>query len=318
MSATSTSDYNLRRPTPQKFTSSKSVPGFDEVVNMTDFFHNKSRSSSIHSVLSDHSLTFGKPKTFNDLFKDKDFEVSPFKPSMNESAIKQKVSLVISRLEDDSAAPPSTSQNKTEPYAAAHAVSRDSGFNEVQSDSGGSSEGAFTDVMNRRSKVTSVKERRILTSVSEVNTAVGAQTVNGEEEAHISFESNSSDEEIDVVTDHDDVQVKDVDDNDNNDDDDDGGGDDDDNNNLNNKKAELSVEQTGAVAKTRKKEAHNQEKPDTNRTNKEESSNSSTSSDKVHGLVRLCSSFLAYSQGSCKQTPCKFKKVVITVAGNLQ
>lgn len=261
-----------QRLTPQKSTTSKSVPGFEEVVNMADFFHNKtSRSSSAHSALSDHSLTFGKPRAFSDLFKEKDFEVSPFKRSVNDSAIKQKVNMAISRLEDDSPSPLCTSQNKTKANAPVHAVSRDSGFNDVQSDSGGSSEGAFTDVMNRRSKETSVKEGGMSTSVSEVNTDVRAQNVNKEEEVHISFESNSSDEEIDVVTDGE--QIKD--------------GVDGDNDNLTTKNTELSAEEAGHVVKTRSKEAQKHQNPETKRTNKVEHSHSSTSSDKVNNLARL-------------------------------
>ena len=279
-SATLKSDTELQRLTPQKLTTTKSVPGFDEVVNMADFFCNKtSHSSSAQSVLSDHSLSFGKPRAFSDLFKDKDFQVSPFKRSVNDNAIKQKVSLVISRLEDDSAAPPSTSQNRTEPRALVHAVSRDSGFNDLQSDSGGSSEGAFTDVMNRRSsRATLVEEVRISTSLSEVYTTAGAQTVNEKEEVHISFESNSSDEEIDVGTEG--VQLE-------------ADGDDDNNNKLtidNNTKLttiESSVEQAGRVAKTKNKETHNKEKTETMRTDEVEPSHSSSSSDKVHSLFRL-------------------------------
>lgn len=332
-SATLKSDSTLQRATPQKLTTSRSVPGFDEVVNMADFFHNK--TSSACSGLSDQSLTFGKPRAFTDLLKDKDFQVSPFKPSVNDSAIKQKVRMVISRLEDDSAVPVSKSQNKTEPNALLQAVSRDSGFNDVQSDSGGSSEGAFTDVMNRRGRVTLAKEGRTPKSVSDVNTAAGAQTVNEGEEVHISFESNSSDEEIDVVTE--DVQL-------NNDDDDDGdgGGGHDNSNNLTPKSKELSVEQTrgitktrkrkadsqekpetrrtdetpeikelsveqtGGITKTRKREVKSQEKPETKRTNEMESSYSSISSDKVHNQVRLdqyCQVFSLFLRASALLDP---------------
>lgn len=262
----------MQRLMPQKSTTSKSVPGFDEVVNMADFFHNKtSRNASAHLALSDHSLTFGKPQAFSDLFKEKDFEVSPFKRSVNDSAIKQKVNMAISRLEDDSPSSLNTSQNKTKANGPMHAISRDSGFNDVQSDSGGSSEGAFTDVMNRRSKKTSVKEGGISTSASEVNTVVRAQNVNEEEEVHISFESNSSDEEIDVVTDGE--QIKD--------------GVDEDNDNLTTKNTELSAEQAEGVVKTRSKEAQKHANPEPKRTSKVEHSHSSTSSDKVNNLARL-------------------------------
>ena len=77
---------------------------------------------------------------------------------MNDIAIKQKVQMVLNRLEDDSAIPLSKSQNKAEPNALLQALSRDSGFTDLQSDSGGSSEGAFTDVRNRGDRVTSVTE----------------------------------------------------------------------------------------------------------------------------------------------------------------
>lgn len=201
---------------------------------MADFFHsNKTvHSSSAHSMLSDQSQMFGKPRAFNEFLRDKDFEVSPFKPSLNDSAIKQKVSMVISRLEDDSShsTAPQKSRNRKEPNAP---VCRDSGFNDMQSDSGGSSEGTFTDVINKKGRVTSVKEGTIPTNITDVNTAVGAQTVDKEQEVHISFESDN-DEEIDVETE--DVQVDDegegeVDNNDQEDDDSNDGDDDDDNNN---------------------------------------------------------------------------------------
>ena len=81
--------------------SSTSVKTFDDVVKMAEE-HDKSssHSSSFLSLLPDHSLTSAKPKMFTAFLKDKEFEVSPFKPSVNDSTIKQKVSMVLSRLED--------------------------------------------------------------------------------------------------------------------------------------------------------------------------------------------------------------------------
>ena len=315
-SAALKSDSNLQGGTPQKLSTSRSVPGFDEVVNMADFFHSKtSHNSTAGSGLSDPSTNFGKPRVLTDFLKDKDFLVSPFKPSVNDSAIKQKVQMALSRLEDDSAVPLSRSQNKAEPNALLKAISRDSGFTDLQSDSGGSSEGAFTDVMNRRGKVTSVNKGRTPKSVSGVNNATRVQTINEGEEVHISFESNSSDEEIDVMTE--DVQVID-------DDDDDGGGGGHDNSNVTvpkskeffveraggvtrtrkredgsqekpetrstnetPKSGEIPVKQTGGViTRTRKREAVSQEKPETQGTNEMETSHSSTSLDKEHNEVR--------------------------------
>ena len=313
MSAALKSDSGSQRGTPQKLSTSRSVPGFDEVVNMADFFHSKTSHSSIAcSEHSDASMTFGKPRAVTDFLKDKDFLVSPFKPTVNDSAIKQKVQIVLSRLEDDSTVPLSRSQNKAEPSALLQATSRDSGFTDLQSDSGGSSEGAFTDVMNRGSRVNSVKEGRTPKHLSDVNNAVEAQTVNKGEELHMSFESNSSDEEIDIMTE--DVQV----------DDDNvyGGGDHDNSNsamrkskefsvektggvtrttkrgdgskekpetkrtNETPKSREMSVKQTGVVTRTRKKEADSQEKQVTQGTNEMETSHSSTSSDKEYNQVR--------------------------------
>lgn len=313
MSAALKNDSSSQRGTPQKLSTSRSVPGFDEVVNMADFFHSKTSHSSIAcSEHSDASMTFGKPRAVTDFLKDKDFLVSPFKPTVNDSTIKQKVQMVLSRLEDDSTVPLSRSQNKAEPNGLLQATSRDSGFTDLQSDSGGSSEGAFTDVMNRRSRVNSVKEGRTPKCLSDVNNAVEAQTVNKGEELHMSFESNSSDEEIDIMTE--DVQV----------DDDNvcgGGGHDNSNSairkseefsvektggvtrttkrgdgskektetrrtNETPKSQEMSVKQTGVVTRTRKKEADSQEKQVTQGTNEMETSHSSASSDKEYNQVR--------------------------------
>lgn len=253
-------DSNLQRGTPLKLSTSASVAGFDEVVNMAEFFHRKTSHRSIGSSgLSDPSVSLGRPRTFTEFLKEKDFQVSPFKPSVNDIAIKQKVQMVLNRLEDDSAIPLSKSQNQVEPNALLQAPSRDSGFTDLQSDSGGSSEGTFTDVKNRGDRVTSVKEGRTLKSVSNVNNPAVAQTVDEGEEVHISFESNSSDEEIDVMT-----EYEQTDDNDGG-----GGGD-------NNKSATLtrrSVEQTGVITRTREIEGNIQEKPGTRRTNDTPKSN---------------------------------------------
>ena len=256
-------DSNVQRGTPLKLSTSRSVAGFDEVVNMAEFFHSKTSHRSINcSGQSDPSVSLGKPRTFTEFLKDKDFQVSPFKPSVNDIAIKQKVQMVLNRLEDDSATSLSKSQNKAEPVALLQALSRDSGFTDLQSDSGGSSEGVFTDVRSRGDRVTSMKEGRTLKIVSEDNNAATAQTANEGEELHISFESNSE-EEIDVMTE--DVQVDDDDDDD--DDDNGGGGGHGNSKNVTLKGKEFSVEQTGGITRTKKREASIQENPVTRRTN---------------------------------------------------
>lgn len=216
----------VENPSPRKETTLRSVPGFDEVVNMASFFHDKySHSSSRLSVLSDHSSTSGGSKNFAEMLRDKDFVVSPFRPSANDKAITDNVNMAISRLEDDSMVV-HKSQRERQPDASVRA-SKDSGFNDLQSDSGGSSEGTFTDVMNKRAGVGSEKGRTFPRNVNDVNNAGRAQTqLNEEEEVHICFESNS-DEEIDVLTE-------------------DSKGDDkaDENNNLATKNTERSLEKT--------------------------------------------------------------------------
>jgi len=115
-------------------------------------------------------------------------------------------------------------------------------------------------VRNRKGTLTSVKLGRTPITASDVNNAAGAQTVNEGEEVHMSFESNSSDEEIDVMTE--DVQVDD----DGNDDDDGGVG----HNNSNSatsKSKEFSMEQVGRVTRATQREAGSQEKLDARRTN---------------------------------------------------
>ena len=263
-------DSNVQRGTPLKLSTSRSVAGFDEVVNMAEFFHSKTSHRSINcSGQSDLSVSLGKPRTFTEFLKDKDFQVSPFKPSVNDIAIKQKVQMVLNRLEDDSATSLSKSQNKAEPIALLQALSRDSGFTDLQSDSGGSSEGAFTDVRNRGDRVTSVKEGRTLKIVSDVNYAAAAPTASEGEELHISFESNSE-EEIDVMTE--DVQVDDDDDDDDDDNDGGGGGGHDNSKSVTLKGKEFSVEQTG-ITRARKREANIQENPVTRGTNNTPKSN---------------------------------------------
>jgi len=210
--------YSSMGPTLQKQISPKSAPTFDEVFKMAESFHDKSsHSSSAHSLPSGQSLSLGKPKPFADFLKDKEFEVSPFKPSVNDSTIKKKVSLVISRLEDDDASITNETRNRTKLNTEVRA-SRDSGFNDMQSDSGGSSEGTFTNILNRgTTKVLSAREERNPTRVDDVNAPSTAGVVNDSEEIHISFESDN--DEIDVVSEEDDVQVDDDknDDNENND-----------------------------------------------------------------------------------------------------
>lgn len=80
------------RCTPQK---SATVRSFDDVFKMAKVYHNNSslHSSNVHSFLSDQSVTSAKSKPFDGLLKEKGFEVSPFKPSVNDSTIKKKVSL---------------------------------------------------------------------------------------------------------------------------------------------------------------------------------------------------------------------------------
>lgn len=126
------------------YSKSTSMKTFADVVKMAEE-HNKSssQSSSFLSLLPDHSLISTKPNMFNAFSKDEEFEVSPFKPSVSDSTIKQKVSMVLSRLEDG------------------------------------------VDSINESSTVPAI--------------------VTGKE-IHLSFESDS-DEEIDVITEDDDVQV---------------------------------------------------------------------------------------------------------------
>lgn len=196
--------YSSVGPSSQKTATVKTVPSFDEVVKMAELFHNKSsHNSSVSSVLSDQPLTLGKPKPFEGFLKDKEFGVSPFKPSMNDSTIKKKVSMVISRLEDDDSAITDKSSNRTKLNAEVRA-SRDSGFNDMPSDSGGSSEGAFTNVIVREAGVISARAQRNPARIDDSAQST-AGVVDNSEEVHISFESDN-DEEIDIETDMDHVQ----------------------------------------------------------------------------------------------------------------
>ena len=176
----------VENPTPQKSKAFRSIPGFDKVVNMASFFHNKySHSSSSHLHSSDHLVTPGRSKSFLDLLSDKEFVNSPFQTSVNDSAIRDKVNMAISRLEEDSSAE-HTLQN------------RYSQFNEQPSDSGVSDQAVFTDVMSKRSRITSQQGRSCQRDTRDVDNVARAQTVDRGEEIHISFETNS-DDEIDVV-----------------------------------------------------------------------------------------------------------------------
>lgn len=201
--------YSSMRPTHESGTAVKGGRSFDDMVKMADSFHNKSsHSTSVHSLLSDQSLPFGKPKTFVDFLKDKEFEVSPFKPGVNDSAIKKKVSMVISRLEDhgDDAAISSKTRSKAKKNAQGR-VSGDSGFNDMQSDSAGSGEGTFTNIINREARMLSATEEINPKKVDDnkITSSGEAETMDNVDKVYISFEN--SDEEVDVVTEE--VQVDD-------------------------------------------------------------------------------------------------------------
>ena len=75
----------------------------------------------------------------------------------------------------------------------------DSGFNDMQSDSGGSSEGTFTNVVNKGVSMLSARKQRNPTRIDDIHVSSTAPAVNSEEEICLSFESDS-DEEIDVVS----------------------------------------------------------------------------------------------------------------------
>lgn len=169
------------------------------MFKMAKVYHNNSslHSSNVHSFLSDQSVTSAKSKPFDGLLKEKGFEVSPFKPSVNDSTIKKKVSLVLSRLENDDTAIVNTrSRSKTNEELRANV---DSGFNDMQSDSGGSSEGTFTNVVNKGVSMLSARKQRNPTRIDDIHISSTAPAVNSEEEICLSFESDS-DEEIDVVS----------------------------------------------------------------------------------------------------------------------
>ena len=190
----------------QKAATAKTFNSFNDVVKMAESFHNKSSTStSLHSTLSDQSLANVKPKTPVCSLKNKEFEISPFKPLVNDSAIKKKVSMAISRLEDDEDS--TLTANTTKGMKTHHVergLSKDSGFNDAQSDSAGSREPTFTTIRNRDTTVPPGNGERQSAKSNGVATIVEAQTANSGEEVHISFDE--SDGEVDVVTE--DVQVE--------------------------------------------------------------------------------------------------------------
>ena len=185
----------------QKAATAKSFNSFNDVVKMAESFHNKSSTStSLHSTLSDQSLANVKPKTAVCSLNNKEFEISPFKPLVNDSTIKKKVRMVISRLEDDDDITPTATTTKVmkSTHHVERGLSKDSGFNDAQSDSAGSSEPTFTTIRNRDTTVPPGIVGNGVATIAE------AQTANSGEEVHISFDE--SDGEIDVVTE--DVQVE--------------------------------------------------------------------------------------------------------------
>ncbi|CAH3196690.1 unnamed protein product, partial [Porites evermanni] len=191
----------------QKAATAKSFNSFNDVVKMAESFHNKSSTStSLHSTLSEQSLANVKPKTPVCSLNNKEFEISPFKPLVNDSAIKKKVSMVISRLEDDDDITPTATIAKgmKSTHHVERGLSKDSGFNDAQSDSAGSSEPTFTTIRNRDTTISPGNAEKQSVKSNGVATIVEAQTANSGEEVHISFDE--SDGEVDVVTE--DVQVE--------------------------------------------------------------------------------------------------------------
>lgn len=191
----------------QKAATAKSFNSFNDVVKMAESFHNKSSTStSLHSTLSDQSLANVKPKTPVCSLNNKEFEISPFKPLVNDSAIKKKVSMVISRLEDDDdiTTTATTTKGMKSTHHVERGLSKDSGFNDAQSDSAGSSEPTFTTIRNRDTTVPPGNVERQSAKSNGVATIVEAQTANSGEEVHISFDE--SDGEVDVVSEE--VQVE--------------------------------------------------------------------------------------------------------------
>ena len=188
----------------QKAATTKSFNSFNHAVKMAESFCNKSSTSiSLHPSLSDQSLANVKPKTPVCSRNNKEFEVSPFK--VTDSAIKKKVNMVISRLEDDDDTTLMVTTTKDlKTHHVERGISKDSGFNDAQSDSAGSSEPTFTTIRNRDTTVPPGNVERQSAKSNGVATIVEAQTSNSGEEVHISFDE--SDGEVDVVTE--DVQVE--------------------------------------------------------------------------------------------------------------
>lgn len=69
---------------------------------MVSFFYNKYfYSFSSYLYLFDYLVIFGRLKFFFDLFSDKEFVNSLFQIFVNDLVIRDKVNMVISRLEED-------------------------------------------------------------------------------------------------------------------------------------------------------------------------------------------------------------------------
>lgn len=74
---------------------------FDDYVKMAEEYRNRKSSnnnSTIDSFLFNHSVTSAKQNA--DVINDKQFEVSPFKPAVDELVVKRKIVEALSRLEN--------------------------------------------------------------------------------------------------------------------------------------------------------------------------------------------------------------------------
>ena len=189
------------KPTPQKPVFS-CVPGFNEAVNLAESFHSNSsrNSTSATSLLAHHSSVAEERAPLPRTMRIRDFEVSPFRPSEIDSAIKRKVGMVINKLERDNASICDKTNNK--------GLSRVSGIIDHQSDSGVSMEGSLTNVTpgwksRQRRSVISEKRRvgckfpGLYSTKTEAEVTV-PQTV--PENQAVSLHSQS-DEEVDVTED---------------------------------------------------------------------------------------------------------------------
>ena len=80
---------------------------FDDYVKMAEEYRNRKSSnnnSSIDSFLCNHSVTSAKQNAVADVTNDKQFEVSPFKPAVDELVVKTKIVEALSRLENGNGA----------------------------------------------------------------------------------------------------------------------------------------------------------------------------------------------------------------------